>query len=363
MVEPLAAVLRGELAGVSALAAGDRAAVIAAARAHGVLPLVADACRRRDAPLASAMAAAVRADLLLDMAREQELRALLEAFARAQVDALLIKGAALAYTHYPRPDLRPRIDTDLLVAPERRAAAHDVLVAGGYMPATHVAGALVLQQATYERAIDGAGVHTVDLHWQIANPHVFARVLTHRDLSARSVPVPALGPAARTVSAIDALMVAAIHRVAHHAGVERLIWTYDMHLLASGFSHEDWHAWTDRAHARGVATVCRRGLELAMARFGTAVPADILADGRLDPTAHAAEPSARFVDVPAGPFDVLLSDLRVLGWGARVRLIGEHLLPSADYMRQVYAPASHAPLSWLYAQRAWRGAWKWLGRR
>jgi hypothetical protein len=45
-----------------------------------------------------------------------------------------------------------------------------------------------------------------------------------------------------------------------------------------------------------------------------------------------------------------------------VRLVRQHLFPSAHYMRGVYAPASTAPLPVLYARRAWRGARRWLAR-
>jgi hypothetical protein len=42
---------------------------------------------------------------------------------RAGVTTLVLKGAALAYTHYPAAYLRPRGDTDLLVKPTDRAMA------------------------------------------------------------------------------------------------------------------------------------------------------------------------------------------------------------------------------------------------
>ena len=44
------------------------------------------------------------------------------------------------------------------------------------------------------------------------------------------------------------------------------------------------------------------------------------------------------------------------------RLMAQHMFPSADNMRTVYAPASGAPLTWLYARRVVRGALKWLAR-
>jgi hypothetical protein len=48
--------------------------------------------------------------------------------------------------------------------------------------------------------------------------------------------------------------------------------------------------------------------------------------------------------------------------GQALKLARQHVLPPADYMREVYAPASSAPLPWLYARRVWRGARRWLAR-
>jgi hypothetical protein len=61
--------------------------------------------------------------------------------------------------------------------------------------------------------------------------------------------------------------------------------------------------------------------------------------------------------------DVLMADLRALGsWTHRWQLVKEHVFPPAQYMRDVYAPSSRAPLSFLYARRALVGARKWLSR-
>ena len=48
---------------------------------------------------------------------ERDLRAVLDEFARRRVRVLVIKGAALAHSLYRTPGLRPRLDTDLLIAP------------------------------------------------------------------------------------------------------------------------------------------------------------------------------------------------------------------------------------------------------
>lgn len=364
MLDPIAAVLRGDPSGALALAPLDAAEVCVTARAHGVLPLLADALADSEmASMRRALDEADRPHACLDMTREQRLRELLAAFDSAGAPALLMKGAALAYTHYPRPDLRPRIDTDVLVRPADRSRAEAALREQGYRAVAQVSGDLVTSQAAFSREEDGVSVHTVDLHWQIANPRVFAGVLTFDDVAANAVPVAALGPSARALGDVHALLLACVHRVAHHAASDRLIWIYDVHLIASRLTDSGWRALAVLADARGVSLICRRSLERAAALFETPVPAHVWADPRLDPATHLNESSAGFLTTTKGQWRIFLSDVAALTrWRDRAHLVREHLFPPPDYMKRVYAPASRAPLGWLYAQRAWRGARRWMAR-
>ena len=50
----------------------------------------------------------------------------------------------------------------------------------------------------------------------------------------------------RGLSPVHALLVACIHRVAHHRGTERLIWLLDIHLLASRLEEREWTALVSR---------------------------------------------------------------------------------------------------------------------
>ena len=43
-------------------------------------------------------------------------------------------------------------------------------------------------------------------------------LLEFRELASRAAPVPAPGPAAKGLDAVDALLMAAVHRAAHHYG-------------------------------------------------------------------------------------------------------------------------------------------------
>jgi Uncharacterised nucleotidyltransferase len=363
MIDLFAAALRGDRLVPDRLGALDPGEVVREAERQGVLPLVTEAIERMGMPppeLREALRSRAGRWAGVDLIRESELVRLVDAFHAAGVRALLLKGAALAYTFYRRPDHRPRFDSDLLVAPTDRGAAEAILRALGYDPVRQVTGDLVMYQAPWVLKRDGAVVHVVDLHWRVANPQAFGDVLAFEELSAESGPIPSLGAHARGPGPVHTLLLACVHRVAHHFDAVMLIWEYDIHLVSSSLSDAQWGAFGAMAESRRITTVCRRGLDLAASRFGTRVPAGILSTSA---AAAAGEASTAAYIAPRRHIQEVADDLRALPtWGARWRLVYQHLFPPVRYMRDVYAPASHAPLPVLYLRRALRGARKWLVR-
>jgi hypothetical protein len=273
-----------------------------------------------------------------------------------------MKGEALAYTHYKRPDLRPRLDTDLLVASEARGAAERVLLQFGYERVGQSSGSLLTYQAAFRKRLAGTTSHVVDLHWRIANPHRFADVLSYEEALDRAVLVPSLAPSARALAPADALLLACVHRVAHHFNDDRLIWLYDIHLLATKFDESAWSTFLAIASARGVSTVAQQSLVQAANRFHTRLPPALRSLGPIAGNAKEIA-TATFLTHDRRQVTTFLDDLRALSrWSDRGRLVHQHLFPPRAYMRDVYAPASGAPLGVLYVRRALRGARKWLKR-
>jgi hypothetical protein len=271
----------------------------------------------------------------------------------------VFKGAALAHTHYPHPWLRPRLDTDILISPSRSVPAFAALETLGYRREPAISGELVISQAAFSRT-DRFGVdHALDVHWRIANWQVVAAVLSHAEISARAVPVPALGPHARAAAPADALLLACLHRAAHHRDSEELLWIYDIHLLASGLSEAEWRHVTAVARRGAVTSLCARGIALAIDRFGTFVPGDVLRELEAQPGAPP-EPSAVYLSKHLRLVDGLLSDLRALSTRQRARLVAEHLFPPAAYMRQRYGARSRMSMTVSYIRRIASGLPRWF---
>src|SRR2546425_13299058 len=90
-------------------------AIVDAARNERLHLVLADQWANRWADRVPELADDLRAAAAVEAAREAELRGVIDALADAGTRPVLIKGGVLAYTHYRRPELRPRDDTDLMV--------------------------------------------------------------------------------------------------------------------------------------------------------------------------------------------------------------------------------------------------------
>lgn len=332
---------------------------IAVARSHGVHLLLADGLtnQERATEWGSELTRSLRVAAALETRRDDALREVLEAFGAAGVVPLLLKGAALAYTVYPQPWLRPRADVDLLVERGDRDRAEVMLQSLGWTRDPESNAEFASTQRHYSKAHTSGRAEYLDLHWKIANPPVFADALAYGELRARSLPVDALGPQARTLADGDALFLACIHIAAHHADHPRIIWLLDVHRLAQRLSPAEEDRFLTLTEQRGMRAVCRHVLEAAGRGFGDAragtLAGRIAVDGSSELSARVLRPISR-----AG---LLRADLAALvGWRARVRLICEHLFPSATYLRSTYPTWPSALLPIAAVHRIVVGAPKWL---
>jgi len=297
--------------------------------------------------------------VLTEAVQVRELTRVLRALEDAGAAPVVFKGAALAHTHYSESWRRPRYDADLLIAPESRVPVFAMLRSLGYEQRVFVSGDLVMYQAPFER-VDHLGIeHALDIHWRIANPQVVSQVLTHDELLERSVTVRVQEAPMRVLSSVDALLVACVHRVAHHPDFEKPIWIQDIHLLATALEPAEWRTFVERAVSRSIRAVCLDGLQQAQARFQTEIPLEVLTSLG----SRRGEPSAIFLRAGLRPIDRLVSDCRALRPVAAARLVREHLFPPADYMRAAYGFNSRALLPVYYAARVWTGMFKWFARQ
>jgi hypothetical protein len=361
LTSTLAAALRR---GGDAPGASEWPALLECAEREGVLPLLSDVAvaARWDGRLIAALRPFVAAETALTIVRERELVRVLDALAANDVEPLLIKGAHLAFTIYPSADRRPRVDTDLLIKDSDREATGEALDSLGYARSAKITGEVAFGQSDYWRIDESGARHTVDVHWRIANPLAFADRLAYDDLIRDAIAIPRLGANAFAPSDVFALLIACLHRTAHHGTCLRLIWLYDIHLLAGRLSALEWDEVVTLAARCGLSATVVDGLDAASALLGTVVPSEAVDRLRLDGADTDTDVRAFLTSHPA-KIDVALSDWKRLhGWPARARFLREHLFPSAVYMRQHYNRSSSVALPLLYAHRIVAGGVKWIRR-
>jgi len=294
-----------------------------------------------------------------EMLRRNEIDRVLSALTAGGVRPVVFKGTALAYTLYDTPIARPRLDTDVLIDSIDRREARGVLEGCGYT-APPYCDELFAQFQMEKRDRFGLS-HVIDIHWKISTQPVFADVLDYQGLLPRARPIPALGRSAVGPSPVDALLLACIHPVMHHQNTQRILWTYDTHLLASALGPADWDAFAERATYARVAAVCAHQLGVAQSLFDTRVPADVVRHL----SAASGEPSAAYLASQRKWRHELASSLRGSPRLAdRIKLLREVLLPSQDYMLALYELHGKPLAAWLlpmlYVHRNARGAWKVL---
>ena len=361
VTQALASLLVGETTAWKTLGAADLEILEACAQ-HGIGPLVSRQigalAAECDWPstLGTALADGARSEAAREALSCLELKAALDALAHAGVNPILLKGAGLAYSLYPEPHLRPRCDTDLIVPQAAVDTARETLLDMEYHAPPFCGGELLFHQLPLAKTDRLGVIHRLDLHWKISTESMFADVLPFDTLAKAAIPVPGLGPHARTAGHIHALLLACMHAVMHHRNEERLIWMYDIHALATALPRADFARFADLAIAGRVATVCAHSLTRVRRRFGTAIPADTLArlraPGEVEATSVYLRPARRWRHE-------LVSNLRGLNWRDRRQLLREILFPARSYMLDAYglSPASRGAilLPLLYLHRGVRG--------
>lgn len=298
-----------------------------------------------------------REQAMWELGHKASIAPAIAALARQGVPAIVLKGTAMAHDLYPRPALRTRGDTDLLVTRADVGRARAVLAACDLsLDAPADDGVDRMQEAWLIAGRDGT-THCLELHWQALDAAALEGLLPFETCLADARPLPRLCPGALRLGHPAMLLHALVHRakhmvstyfvdnVAHHDG-DRLIWLMDFDLLARALDETGWARFADLALASGLAPVCREGLEATRHWLGTPLPGGIMA--RLEMAGASAYSDYLF---QGGAGRTLRNLAATQGLAARLRYLRAKLLPGAAEVRRKYPAMQGSPIALLYLWR------------
>jgi hypothetical protein len=325
-------------------------AVLAAdAEAHGLAPL-AHFClgpHRQAIPEATMqqLDALMLRHLLWHRERTVVLADVLEAFQRASIDTIVLKGAALAWTIYPSPALRPMSDVDLLVPPAAVPTAQ-----------------LLLRRLRFEAQVNGRRFGRKAHHLPIASRSqngVTISVEIHRDALSRdtlsSISMTNLTESARPfdLNGTHAFTLGHVDTMRH----------LTHHLLEP--------SWDGRLRLVGLVDLLRYGLtfneSIDWHRLETAYPHVINALRCLHYVIPLPVALARYSPPPGSPparVGEAIRPLRaILAGGQPTRVLGELFSPPEWWLHAYYGVSPDRSLIGVWLGRhPWRVA-RWFALR
>jgi hypothetical protein len=199
------------------------------------------------------------------------------------------------------------------------------------------------------------GRASLDLHWRVTNPLCSP---THCHSTPLGTQRRHEDSQARTLCDVDGLLLACLHRLAHHGNTSELLWLMDIHLLATAITAEQWNEFTREGESGGLRGVCALSLVSAVMCFGTEVPTGVETWLR---KAEREVPERVFLGRGVSPLGLLYSDWRAIGsWKGRLRLVKDHVYPARSYMVARYGPRHPWLLPLLYGRRAFGGLRRWV---
>lgn len=207
-------------------------------------------------------------------------------FASLRCSWAVLKGPALEYSVYPRPDLRHSVDLDVLVRPDQFAVVLAGLEADGFTLLDRNWPLLARLFPGQLRIRSPRGI-LIDLHWSVVNDPQVRRAfeLPASKLLSRSRHLDP--PGIPALPAVEQLVHLGVH--GSLSGANRLVWLLDAHLAAGEI--EDWPEVVRAARQARASGALALVLARAQRIWQTTVPEAVLrslAGGRLPLTVDRA---------------------------------------------------------------------------
>ncbi len=325
---------------------------------EGLAGLVLQSTANHDVELPSHIAARLREGALAvaadNMHALSELEGIITAFNRAQIPIMLLKGFALNLTVYPRPDLRPTSDVDLLVQPQAARHAVRLLVSAGCRRGADLLCENFFPKYHYEvELFTGSSRPTrIDLHARPFRPLRICRLMPD-DAIWQGAETIRVGKAEAMIPGPERMLLQLAGHAAFH-GCSRLLWLYDLRRFTNHARGSlDWSLFLRCVRQWGMSLPVLRAMERATDLLGPVCPPHVIDSlgsrrpGWRDRLTLAHAP--RDASAPVAHFVVNL--LTIPGLRFRLGYARAVMFPAAQHLAEFY-PFRHR--GWTLAAQAWR---------
>ena len=353
-----------DMALTSTLGPDDWRLLAATAQREGVAPLLYHSLKERDAadipdPLLRSLEEQYYASLARSTLIYHELGTIIELFRSEGLQAILLKGAALAGTVYPNIALRPMGDVDLLIRVHDLPRVQEMLITQEY--------AFYPDRAReFDRSFGRAKMFTrqtpylmgIDLHWRLLEwPRGQQATLLTEWLWSNALE--------RTVADIPTLVLSpeaqVLHLTSHLAkhGWQRLLWFYDIVQVLQYYEEElDWDLVIAKAREFEILKALQVTLAKTVELLALPVPPGVLE--RMESTRVSLRGKVAFTLLTARDKHaaILLSVVSKDSLLRKAEFLSTVAFPSAEYMIERYQLSNRTKLPLYYAYRL--GSWFYL---
>ncbi|WP_456380207.1 nucleotidyltransferase family protein [Thiolapillus sp.] len=294
-----------------------------------------------------------------DLAVETKTRHLLTRLQESGIRPIVLKGSAIAYTHYRQHGARTRGDIDLLFPRGKLAAAFRILEAEGY-EYIYRQGYLG-QELGFKDASPGQKNLPLDIHWRSSSYVLLAHLLDYDEIIDSAVTIPELADLPCAMNQVHALLHACVHWAKHTASGDsiRILWMYDIYLLARELDDEEIQHFIHSATRKKICRICATAIA-SVKQVLSCETLDRLHDNLSK--IHQHEPGARMLARRAASFAI--SDILSSGNGSVLRnSLQDILAPPSAYILRFYGKKNPLWLPWLYMHRLSSGLIEYARRR
>jgi putative nucleotidyltransferase-like protein len=221
----------------------------------------------------------IRAQQLFTLSMTAELFRLLEAFSKANIETILVKGPLISLLAYDDPAIRSYVDLDFLVRHRDIQQATRVMLALGFdsdVPLSAIQAGKIPGEYLFKRP---GTQNIIELHTERTFRY-YPKPMPLEDLFRRKRSILLDGRKVPVLSLEDELVLNCIHGAKHFW--ERLMWVSDVAALVGRRLEIDWTKARQAAGVVGAERMLRVALLLGPTIFGTKLPAALAEETNAD---------------------------------------------------------------------------------